>query len=58
MPKELDASLARLGTGFQRICIPGARNGTQAAENAGALTFSLTQAEIEALDNATLAWRG
>lgn len=37
--------------------IPGAKNGTQAAENAGALTFSLTRAEIEALDQATLAWR-
>jgi aryl-alcohol dehydrogenase-like predicted oxidoreductase len=37
--------------------IPGAKNGRQAAENAGALTFSLTQAEIEALNQATLAWR-
>jgi aryl-alcohol dehydrogenase-like predicted oxidoreductase len=38
--------------------IPGAKNGKQAADNAGALTFSLTHAEIEALDRATLAWRG
>ena len=38
--------------------IPGAKNGRQAAENAGALGFSLTSAEIEALDQATAAWRG
>jgi aryl-alcohol dehydrogenase-like predicted oxidoreductase len=37
--------------------IPGAKNGKQAAENAGVLTFSLTPAEIEALNQATLAWR-
>lgn len=37
--------------------IPGAKNGRQAAENAGALTFTLTSAEIEALDQATAAWR-
>ena len=37
--------------------IPGAKNSSQAAENVGALSFSLTSAEIEALDNATLAWR-
>jgi aryl-alcohol dehydrogenase-like predicted oxidoreductase len=37
--------------------IPGAKNGKQAAENAEALTFCLTSAEIEALDQATLAWR-
>jgi diketogulonate reductase-like aldo/keto reductase len=37
--------------------IPGAKNAKQAADNAGALTFSLTPAEIEALDRATLAWR-
>ena len=37
--------------------IPGAKNGRQAAENAGALSFRLTSAEIEALDRATLAWR-
>jgi aryl-alcohol dehydrogenase-like predicted oxidoreductase len=38
--------------------IPGAKNGKQAAENAGALSFQLTPAEIAALDQATLAWRG
>ena len=38
--------------------IPGAKNGRQAADNAGALAFSLTSAEIEALDRATAAWRG
>ena len=38
--------------------IPGAKNGRQAADNAGALEFSLTAAEIEALDRATTAWRG
>jgi aryl-alcohol dehydrogenase-like predicted oxidoreductase len=38
--------------------IPGAKNGRQAADNAGALAFSLTPAEIEALDRATNAWRG
>jgi aryl-alcohol dehydrogenase-like predicted oxidoreductase len=38
--------------------IPGAKNGRQAADNAGALAFSLTPAEIEALDRATTAWRG
>jgi aryl-alcohol dehydrogenase-like predicted oxidoreductase len=37
--------------------IPGAKNGKQASVNAGALTFSLTPAEIEALNQATLAWR-
>jgi len=37
--------------------IPGAKNGKQAAENAGVLTFCLTPAEIEALDQATLVWR-
>ena len=37
--------------------IPGAKNSSQAAENVGALSFSLTPSEIEALDNATLAWR-
>jgi aryl-alcohol dehydrogenase-like predicted oxidoreductase len=37
--------------------IPGAKNGRQAADNAGALSFSLTPAEIEALNQATLAWR-
>jgi aryl-alcohol dehydrogenase-like predicted oxidoreductase len=37
--------------------IPGAKNGKQAADNAGALSFSLTAEEVEALDQATLAWR-
>jgi len=37
--------------------IPGAKNSRQAAENAGALTFSLTIDEIEALSQATEAWR-
>lgn len=38
--------------------IPGAKNGRQAADNAGAQTFSLNSTEIEALDRATTAWRG
>jgi aryl-alcohol dehydrogenase-like predicted oxidoreductase len=38
--------------------IPGAKNGKQAADNAGVLTFALTPAEIDALEQATLAWRG
>ena len=37
--------------------IPGAKNSRQAAENAGALAFSLTPDEVEALSQATLAWR-
>lgn len=37
--------------------IPGAKNGRQAAENTGALSFSLTAAEVDALSQATLAWR-
>ncbi len=37
--------------------IPGAKNGKQAVDNAGALSFSLTPAEVEALSQATLAWR-
>lgn len=37
--------------------IPGAKNGRQAESNAGALTFSLTPEEIEALNLATVAWR-
>ena len=37
--------------------IPGAKNGLQAEENAGALTFSLQPKEIEALDQATRPWR-
>jgi aryl-alcohol dehydrogenase-like predicted oxidoreductase len=34
--------------------IPGAKNGKQAAENAGVLTFCLTAEEIDALNQATL----
>jgi aryl-alcohol dehydrogenase-like predicted oxidoreductase len=41
----------------QVLPIPGAKNGKQAADNAGALSFSLTPAEVDALDQATLAWR-
>ncbi len=37
--------------------IPGAKNGRQAADNAGALSFSLTPEELEALDRASLPWR-
>jgi aryl-alcohol dehydrogenase-like predicted oxidoreductase len=37
--------------------IPGAKNGRQAASNAEALSFTLAQAEIEALDRAATAWR-
>jgi aryl-alcohol dehydrogenase-like predicted oxidoreductase len=37
--------------------IPGAKNSQQAAENIGALSFSLTPAEVEALSQATMAWR-
>lgn len=37
--------------------IPGAKNGEQAADNAGALLFHMAPAEIKALDQATLAWR-
>jgi aryl-alcohol dehydrogenase-like predicted oxidoreductase len=37
--------------------IPGAKNGKQATDNAGALTFSLTAEEVDALSEATLAWR-
>jgi aryl-alcohol dehydrogenase-like predicted oxidoreductase len=39
------------------LAIPGAKNSQQAMSNAGALTFRLTPAEIEALNQATLAWR-
>ena len=35
--------------------IPGAKNATQAAENAGALTFTLDDEEVEALSQATKA---
>jgi aryl-alcohol dehydrogenase-like predicted oxidoreductase len=37
--------------------IPGAKNGKQAMDNAGALSFRLTPEEVEALSQATLAWR-
>ena len=37
--------------------IPGAKNSRQAAENVGALSFSLTPEEVEKLSDATLAWR-
>lgn len=37
--------------------IPGAKNGRQAEENAGALSFSLTPQEVEALNQATQTWR-
>jgi aryl-alcohol dehydrogenase-like predicted oxidoreductase len=37
--------------------IPGAKNGKQAADNAAALSFQLTPAEIEGIDQATRAWR-
>jgi diketogulonate reductase-like aldo/keto reductase len=36
---------------------PGAKSERQAAGNAGALSFTLADAEIEALDQATTAWR-
>jgi aryl-alcohol dehydrogenase-like predicted oxidoreductase len=37
--------------------IPGAKNGKQAADNAEALTFSLTADEVDRLSQATLRWR-
>ena len=37
--------------------IPGAKNEEQAASNAAALSFSLVDGEVEALDRATAAWR-
>lgn len=37
--------------------IPGAKNGRQASENAGALDFSLTPDEVEILNQASLPWR-
>jgi len=36
--------------------IPGAKDGNQARTNAGALAFSLTPDEVDALSKATLAW--
>lgn len=38
--------------------IPGAKNGRQALENAETLQFALNASEVEALSQATLAWRG
>jgi aryl-alcohol dehydrogenase-like predicted oxidoreductase len=37
--------------------IPGAKNSRQAAENVGALSFSLTPEEVQMLTQATVAWR-
>jgi aryl-alcohol dehydrogenase-like predicted oxidoreductase len=37
--------------------IPGAKNGEQAKSNAAALSFSLTRDEVDALSDATQAWR-
>ncbi len=37
--------------------IPGAKNGQQATANAGALTFTLTVDEVEALSDVTAPWR-
>jgi aryl-alcohol dehydrogenase-like predicted oxidoreductase len=37
--------------------IPGAKNGAQASGNAEALKFSLTANEVDALSQATMAWR-
>lgn len=37
--------------------IPGAKNGEQARHNAGALTFTLTRDEVDALGAATLDWK-
>ena len=37
--------------------IPGAKNSKQAMDNAGALSFSLTSDEVEALSQVTMAWR-
>ena len=39
------------------IPIPGAKNGRQAAENVGALAFSLEPPDVEALSAATRGWR-
>jgi aryl-alcohol dehydrogenase-like predicted oxidoreductase len=37
--------------------IPGAKNGKQAENNAGALSFSLSTEEVEALNQATNSWQ-
>ncbi len=39
------------------LAIPGAKNGKQAMDNAGALSFCLTPAEIAALNQVTMDWR-
>jgi aryl-alcohol dehydrogenase-like predicted oxidoreductase len=39
------------------VPIPGAKTAKQATHNAGALSFSLTPAEIDELDQATRRWR-
>jgi aryl-alcohol dehydrogenase-like predicted oxidoreductase len=39
------------------VPIPGAKNARQATHNAGALSFTLTPAEVEALDQASRRWR-
>jgi aryl-alcohol dehydrogenase-like predicted oxidoreductase len=39
------------------VPLAGAKNGRQAAENAGALSFRLQPAEVETLDRATRPWR-
>lgn len=39
------------------LLIPRAKNGKQAMDNAEALKFSLTAEEVEALSQATMAWR-
>jgi diketogulonate reductase-like aldo/keto reductase len=70
LPKDLDGSLSRLATKpwiFQvalrwliergALPIPGAKNAEQARHNTSALDFSLTPSEVEAIAQATLAWR-
>jgi aryl-alcohol dehydrogenase-like predicted oxidoreductase len=37
--------------------IPGAKNGRQAEQNAGALSFALTPDEVAEIDRATIGWR-
>jgi aryl-alcohol dehydrogenase-like predicted oxidoreductase len=39
------------------VPIPGAKNGRQAAENAGALAFRLDAGEVDELERATRPWR-
>ena len=40
------------------VPIPGVKDRGQAAEDAGALPFSLTADEVETLSTATMGWRG